>query len=43
MTIVVVWIAGLWGLDVPASVAQAFTILAATGLSILVPDDMEAP
>lgn len=42
-TIVIIWAVhvGL-GLEIPAEVAQAFTMLGATGLSMLVPDDMEA-
>ena len=42
-TIVLVWLAHSYGIDIPAEVAQAITMLAGTGISLLVPDDMEAP
>lgn len=43
-TIVLVWtINKFFEIEIPAEVAQAITMLGATGLSFLVPDDMEAP
>jgi len=43
-TIIVVWCLNKFtGIEIPAEVAQAFTMLGATLLSFLVPDDMEAP
>lgn len=41
-TIVIVWLLEyFWEVAIPASVAQAMTILFGTGLSVLVPDEME--
>lgn len=43
-TIVFVWLLhSTLGVVIPAEVAQAMTMLCATGLSALVPDDMEGP
>ena len=43
-TIILVWLlAEFAGIHVPDHVGQAFTMLAMIGVSLAVPDDMEAP
>jgi hypothetical protein len=36
--VILVWIVGMFGLAVPAEVASAFTVLAATGVAYLTRD-----
>lgn len=43
ITVILVWIASLYGTDIPTSVAQSMTILVTAGVSLFVPDYMEAP